>query len=118
MPSPQLVQALEFLALNAVPLDATVPERRAILEARARNLPMFAGAQTEAVQAPGVSGEWVSLDGISGETVIFFIHGGGYVAGTAEGSRDLVARLCQATGSRALSIDYPLAPEAPFPAAV
>jgi len=118
MPSPQLAEALEFMAQNAVPLDATVPERRAILEARARNLPMFPGAQAEAVQAPGVSGEWVSLAGVSGETVIFFIHGGGYVAGTAAGSRDLVARLCQATGARALSSDYPRAPEAPFPAAV
>src|SRR5450759_4733258 len=107
MLSPQLAQALEFMAQNAVPLDATVPERRVILEARAHNLPMFPGARAEAVQAPGVSGEWVSLAGISGETVIFFIHGGGYVAGTAEGSRDLVARLCQATSARALSIDYP-----------
>jgi acetyl esterase/lipase len=49
---------------------------------------------------------------------MLFIHGGGYVAGTAEGSRDLVARLCAACGARALSIDYRLAPESPFPAGI
>ena len=50
--------------------------------------------------------------------VILYFHGGGYCIGSAETHRDLVSRICTAAGARALSVDYRLAPEHPFPAAV
>jgi acetyl esterase/lipase len=50
--------------------------------------------------------------------VILYFHGGGYSIGSAETHRDLVARLCRAAGARALSVDYRLAPEHRYPAAV
>jgi len=118
MRSPQLAEALEFMRQNAVPVDATVPERRVILEARSRALPMHPGAHVQHVIDDEVRAEWVTVDGGGNDIVMLFIHGGGYVAGTAQGSRDLVARLCIAGRMRALSIDYRLAPEFPFPAGI
>ena len=118
MPSPQLAQALEFLRRNAVPIDASVAQRRAILDERVRALPALPGIRSEPLSVGGVPAEWVSTEGITGDRVMLFLHGGGYVAGSAAGSRDFVARLCAAANARALSIDYRLAPEAPFPAGV
>jgi len=52
-----------------------------------------------------------------GRLVLFF-HGGGFTVGSAADHASLCGRLCLAAGSRVLSIEYPLAPEQPFPAAV
>ncbi len=117
-PGNTLADALDFMQRNAVPVTATVPERRVILEARARALPMASGVSAQPVMNKDVSGEWVSVSSSDAGSVMLFIHGGGYVAGTAEGSRDLVARLCAAGKMRSLSIDYRLAPESPFPAGI
>lgn len=48
---------------------------------------------------------------------VMFLHSGGYVAGTARGSAALAMALATATGRTVVSVDYSLAPEAPFPAA-
>ncbi|MBS0361153.1 MAG: alpha/beta hydrolase fold domain-containing protein, partial [Proteobacteria bacterium] len=49
---------------------------------------------------------------------ILYLHGGGYVGGSPKSHRPLVARLAEAARSAAVSLDYRLAPEHPFPAAV
>ena len=83
-----------------------------------RNFKPAADASFERVDADGVAAEWVSTEAGQQLPVILFFHGGGYCIGSAETHRDLVSRLCTATGARALSVDYRLAPENPFPAAV
>jgi acetyl esterase/lipase len=65
-----------------------------------------------------VPAEWVSVAAGKPLPVILYFHGGGYCIGSAQTHRDLVSRLCIAAGARALSVDYRLAPEHPFPAAV
>lgn len=49
---------------------------------------------------------------------ILYLHGGGYVIGSARGHRVLTASLAQATGAPVFALDYRLAPEHPFPAAL
>src|SRR4029078_3868047 len=49
---------------------------------------------------------------------VLFLHGGGYVAGSAFGYRHLAAAIATAAQAPALVIDYRLAPEHPYPAAV
>src|SRR6476619_1057385 len=49
---------------------------------------------------------------------MLFLHGGGYVAGSAFGYRHLAAAIATAAQAPALVIDYRLAPEHPYPAAV
>ena len=52
------------------------------------------------------------------ETVLLHLHGGGFAMGFALGSAELASRLAEAAGARCLVVDYRLAPEHPFPAAL
>ncbi|PSQ05400.1 alpha/beta hydrolase [Halobacteriales archaeon QS_6_71_20] len=49
---------------------------------------------------------------------LVFLHGGGWCLGTLDSADDLARRLCQRVGAVVVSVDYRLAPEHPFPAAV
>ena len=72
----------------------------------------------EPVDAAGVPGEWVVPDDcVPGRAVVYF-HGGGYATGTLDSARALFCHLARATRARLLAVDYRLAPEHPFPAAV
>ncbi|NOT56208.1 MAG: alpha/beta hydrolase [Deltaproteobacteria bacterium] len=70
------------------------------------------------VTAGGVPAEWIAATGAADDRVILYVHGGGYVMGSIATHRELVARLSKASGARGLALDYRLAPEHPFPAAV
>ena len=74
------------------------------------------------VTANGVPGEWVTVSapeqGSAPDRVLLYLHGGGYIVCGPDTHRFMVARLARETGARALLIDYRLAPEHPFPAAV
>lgn len=52
------------------------------------------------------------------DTVILYLHGGAYVMGSPSSHRSLISRISARTGCEVFAIDYRLAPEAPFPAAV
>ena len=89
---------------------------------RARYEASFArfGAPPDVAVVPGsvgpVPGEWhkASEDG----RVLLYFHGGGFVAGSPESHRGLVARLVEASGVSAFVPRYRLSPENPFPAPV
>lgn len=74
--------------------------------------------QVTPVNAAGVSAEWLEPTHSSSDNVIIYLHGGGYVMGSPATHRGLVGRLAKSCGIRALSVDYRLAPEHPFPAAL
>lgn len=63
-----------------------------------------------------IGGEW--LGGGDSTKMMLYFHGGGYVAGSPETHRPLVARLVEQSGISAFSVKYRLAPECFFPAAV
>jgi acetyl esterase/lipase len=65
-----------------------------------------------------VKGEWVKTEASSPVRLILFFHGGGYIAGSPETHRALIARLAAASEASAFSLAYRLAPECAFPAAV
>jgi len=69
------------------------------------------------VIAGGVPALRVTPETPSSATVLF-LHGGGHVAGSAFGYRHLAAAIATAARAPALVIDYRLAPEHPYPAAV
>lgn len=81
-----------------------------------------------AAEAPGVSYEsstaagrpclWVRPENASTKHVILFMHGGGYSFGSPNGHRKLSGHLAKACNCLALSVDYRLAPEHPYPAAI
>jgi acetyl esterase/lipase len=68
--------------------------------------------------AGGVPAEWVDTPGADPQRVLLYCHGGGYAAGSPASARDLVWRISETAHCRVLVLDYRLAPEHPFPAAI
>ena len=73
---------------------------------------------TEGVDTGGVAAEWVRWPGGAEHAVILYLHGGGYVFGGPDSHRGMAWRLARASGLSVLLVDYRLAPEHPYPAAV
>lgn len=68
----------------------------------------------------GVGAEEASLrtDGAPPERAILYLHGGGYVAGSSRTHRRVTAALARHGGARVVALNYRLAPEHPYPAAL
>lgn len=66
----------------------------------------------------GVACEWLGDNTARQDKVLMYLHGGGYVFGGPDSHRDIGWRLARAAGMRVLMVDYRLAPEHPFPAAL
>ena len=75
------------------------------------------GLVVSPVRDGDVRGEWI-MPKDHGEGVILYIHGGGFVSCSAATHRQIAASLARLTGQRVFSIDYRLAPEHRFPAAL
>jgi epsilon-lactone hydrolase len=72
----------------------------------------------EPVSAGGVGGEWISPANAPADKAILYFHGGGFRIGSVASHRDLIAQIALASGCRVLAINYRLAPEHRFPAAL
>jgi monoterpene epsilon-lactone hydrolase len=120
MGSPQLEQVIEQLKAFAQGAGkARNPqELRAVMAATFSAFPSAGEVKCEPVDANGVKAEWITATNAAPDRVILYLHGGGYVMGSIDTHRELVARLSKAAQARALALDYRLAPEHPFPAAV
>jgi epsilon-lactone hydrolase len=76
------------------------------------------GTEVEPVTADGVPCEWIRAAGQPPARVVLYLHGGGWVLGWGAMHRRMVAHLSALAGARCLAVDYRLAPEHPFPAAL
>lgn len=70
------------------------------------------------VQFLYLAGEWVETPSSAPGRVILYLHGGGYVCGSPATHAAVTTRLADTAGARIFALDYRLAPEHPFPAAV
>lgn len=86
------------------------------MESRSRLLPLPPGTAIRGVHVEGLLAEWVIPPGRSARGVMLYLHGGAFSMGSRRTHRAFVARLAAASHLQALSIDYRLAPEHPFPA--
>lgn len=118
MPSEQLQTIVQMLRSRPAPQGLSAAEQRAAFEEVATLFPVPPEVRREPVDADGVPAEWIAAPEATADRTIFYLHGGGYVIGSINTHRDLIARLSRAAAARALAIDYRLAPEHPFPAAV
>ena len=97
--------------------EGSIEEQRAKQEKRTRYARLPTGVRCQPVSADGVPAEWIeAADTDLG--MMLYLHGGAYALGSINTARELVARLSRATRTRSLAIDYRLAPEHPFPAAL
>ncbi len=120
MASPELDQAMAMF--RAAKVDAqsvgTVEEFRVWYERFTGQFRLPADAVFEPVGAGDVSAEWISVPGVSDDRVVLYLHGGGYMIGSMRTHRSPLSYLSRASGARVLGLNYRLAPEHPFPAAV
>ncbi|WP_262410587.1 alpha/beta hydrolase [Aquipseudomonas alcaligenes] len=79
---------------------------------------LLASARRENVNCDGVAAQWLSPADYRPERVLLYIHGGAFVAYTPDVYAAMVASWCQALKTRALVVDYRLAPEHPYPHAL
>jgi len=97
----------------------TVEHWRRRLAAAERFVPDFPpGTQTVAVNADGVKADRITSPAGQQDRHILFLHGGGFVAGSPALYRGVTWRIAAAAQACVLAIDYRLAPEHPFPAAL
>lgn len=116
MASPQLQQAIDAMKALAGKVGASVPEMRAAMDELAS--PPQPDVKCEPLSANGVKAEWITAPGAAADRAVLYLHGGGYVMGSLKTHRDLMGRISRAAQARVLGLDYRLAPEHPFPAAV
>ncbi len=117
MASAELQKVLALLAER--PLGAgnpTLEEMRAGMEAG--SFPVTDAATVTPVDVNGVPGEWVTVAESDPNRRLLYVHGGGYVIGSPITHRRLCEDIARAGGCSVLNLDYRLAPEHPFPAAV
>ncbi len=72
----------------------------------------------EAVDADGVPAEFLVAPGAAADRVVLYLHGGGYVIGSIKSHRYLMQNVSRFSGAKTLGLNYRLAPENPFPAAL
>jgi acetyl esterase/lipase len=118
MPSQQLQALIQMLKSGPNFAELSVEEQRQAHDTIAAQFPLADDVKSEPVDAGGVPAQWISAPGADPDRAIYYLHGGGYVIGSVSTHREMISRISRASGARALAIDYRLAPEHPFPAAV
>jgi acetyl esterase/lipase len=114
----QLDNLVAMLRARPAPEKPDVVQSRAGFEKMADFLGGAPDARCEKVDAGGVPAEWVAAPGCDTQRAVLYLHGGGYAIGSIATHRRLAYDISAASGARVLVIDYRLAPEHPFPAAV
>lgn len=118
-------EAQAVLKLNSDLRDAwladptyTFDDFRRIFEDWLAQFPIPEGTRIAEVDCDGVPCLWVDAPGTAQDRVVVHFHSGGYLMGSANGYRSFGGYLSGVTGCRVLLVDYRLAPEHPFPAAI
>lgn len=118
MPSEQLENIITMLRAQAAgrgEVEMSLQQWRDAYDGLGAMLPAADGVPAEAVDAGGVPGEWI---GRGDGPVVLYLHGGGYCIGSLDSHRSMLTHLAAAVGGQVLAVDYRLAPEHPFPAAL
>ena len=108
----------ELLRNSPLDLGGDVREQRRVFEEMLGASPRAADVTTTAASLGGVPVVTIDVAGTSPDEVILYFHGGAYAVGTAASSIGLASDLGRHAGARVVSVDYRLAPEHPFPAAL
>lgn len=96
----------------------SIEERRVGMEAMQAGIPMPDDIETDAVDLDGIPGRWVVAPGARDDAFVVYYHGGGYVMGSLNTHQELMGRISRACQAKVLGVDYRLAPEHVYPAAV
>lgn len=104
---------IRFMQVN-MPL----PVARWLIKQGLARTQLGAGVMRESVSADGVPCDWIVPENSQADQVLLYLHGGGFVFGLTHLHVQMGAYLAQKLGLRVLMVDYRLAPDYPFPAAL
>ncbi|MEJ8571675.1 alpha/beta hydrolase [Microbaculum marinum] len=104
--------------LGAKPRPVGWRERRRRIDEVGAVWPVSPDVRLQSVDVGGVPGEWSLVPGSEPSRVLLYFHGGGYCSGSIVSHRRLVTEAGRAGRLRTLAIEYRLAPEHPYPAAL
>lgn len=116
MSNPILDQLLENLRAQELSFGDDPQLIRQGMEQAFKEMPRAETVDCEQALVGGVAGIWLRPPGAAAGKAILYLHGGGYVAGSAETHAGLVSHLAVDTGINVFIPEYRLAPEHPFPA--
>jgi len=118
MAGAEITKLKQILREKALPPGAqvTLEQRRKGMEKVA--FKVADDVVVETVTVAGQGAEWLRAPGTNTQRAILYLHGGGYVMGSPNTHRSLGGEISRAAQAAVLMVDYRLAPEAPFPAAV
>ena len=118
MSTEQRVNLDAILRQNAFPADSDVTELRRLLAELTSAQPLPADVTVTAAALGGVPTAEITVDGIESRHVVLFFHSGVYVISDAFLEAGLASEVGRRTQAKVISVDYRLAPEHPYPAAV
>ena len=78
-------------------------------------MPKEKGVRVKKINLSGIKAEISIPDNLTSDDIIMYIHGGGFVSGSASSSRAYCSMLAKYSGCRVVAVNYALAPENPFP---
>jgi acetyl esterase/lipase len=107
-----------ILRQSALPPGSGVKEQRELLRAAISAQPLPADVTVTAAERGGVQTAEITVDGIEPRHVVLYFHGGVYVMSDAFLAAGLASQVGRRTHAKVISVDYRLAPEHPYPAAV
>lgn len=96
----------------------TVAEMRARMELQQAGLPVPADVTRIDTDIAGRAARRIRTPGGAIDRLTLYLHGGGYVMGSLDTHTELMGRIARATHAEVVGLDYRLAPEHPWPAAV
>ncbi|WP_321393717.1 alpha/beta hydrolase [Emcibacter sp.] len=115
---PVLAELIGALRAGDLSFEDPPAKLRADFEVTLSQIPVAEDLSFENVKLGDVSALLSTSPGAAGDAALLYLHGGGFIGGSAQGYRGLSAELGRAIGVGAYSLDYRLAPEDVFPAAV
>ena len=107
-----------ILRRSAFPADSSAEEQRRLLKEAVSAVPLPADVTVTAGTLGAVPTAEITIEGVEPRHVVLYFHGGVYVIGDAFLAADLASQVGRRTEARVISVDYRLAPEHPYPAAV
>jgi monoterpene epsilon-lactone hydrolase len=107
-----------ILRQSAFPAGSDVSEQRRLLRALLSAQPLPADVTVTAAALGGVRTAEITVDGVEPRHLVLYFHGGVYVMGDALLAAELASQVGRRTQAKAISVDYRLGPEHPYPAAV
>jgi epsilon-lactone hydrolase len=98
-------------------LAPDLPSARRLFDELGESFGMPPGVVVTTAVVGSCPAEWIESAG-AGNTVVLYLHGGGFMTGSVRSHRHLAAQIAKSVDGRALILDYRLAPEHIFPAAL